>query len=169
MDILHQILDYIARTNLFNFVIFAGLIAFLIKKLDVRSKMETAVEDVKETIEKSETAKAESEQKLGSIEESMKNISEEIDVILNQSEENAKIVGEKILEDADKSVSVIKENALKTIENSRVVLKNDIIRRAALASIEVAKEHISEELQQNPDLHNKLIDESIDEIEGIEL
>jgi F0F1-type ATP synthase membrane subunit b/b' len=169
VDILHQIIDYIARTNLFNFVIFAGIIAFLVKKLDVKSKMETAVTEVEETIKESETVKTESEEKLSNIEESMKNISDEVDKILNNSKENAKLVGEKILSDTNYSVTVIQENAVKAIENSRVILKNDIIRRAALASVEVAKSHIEEELKRNPDLHNKLIDESVSEIEGIEI
>ncbi len=168
MENMGQILEYIARTNLFNFIIFAGIITFIIIKLDVKSKLEGARLSVEETINESETTKADSEVKLSKIEESMNHLSEEVDSILNQSEENAKLVGEKILEDTKKSAALIDENAAKAIENKTVVLKNDILRRASLASIEVAKEHIIEELNRNKDLHNKLIDESINEIEGIE-
>lgn len=169
MDIMHLIIDYIARTNLFNFVIFAGIIIFLIIKLDVKSKIESARVSVDETIHESETAKKDSEDKLSSIEESMKNLSADVDKIVTQAEENAKLVGDKITEDTKKSIAVIHDNAQKVVENNHIILKNDIIRRASLASVEVAKAHIIEELKQNKDLHDRLIDESINTIEGLEL
>lgn len=168
MENLNSVIDYIARTNLFNFIIFAGIIAFLVKKLKVSSQMETAVNTVKETIEESEDTKKESEVKLSSIEESMAHLSDEIDAILAESDERAKLVGAKIIEDANKTALSVRENAHKALENSKVILKNDLIRRASLASVEVAKSHILEELSKNAELHDKLIDESIEKIEGVE-
>ena len=169
MDILNQILDYIARTNLFNFVIFAIIIALIVKKLDVKSKIKTSVDDVKASIDNSEQTKAESEQKLDSVEKSMERLSDEIDAIILQSEENAALVGKKIHEETDKSLEQIKQNTQNTIENNQVALKNDILKRASMASVEVAKAHIIEELKKNPALHEKLIDESVDRIEGAEI
>jgi len=168
MDIIDQIITYIARTNLFNFVIFAGIIIFLICRLKVGEKIGSAVNDVAETINESESAKTESEEKLSTVETSMEHLSDEIDAIIEQSEKNAKLVGEKIVSDTQKTIDSIKENTQKTIENNKVALKNDIIRRASLASVEVAKAHIIEELKRNPDLHDRLIDESINAIEGTE-
>ena len=169
MDTFNEILAYIARTNLFNFVIFAGIIIYLVCKLNVKTKLENAVTEVDNSIKESEKTKVESEKKLSSIEESMNHLSDEVDLILKQSENNAKLVGEKIAADTEKSLVVLKENTQKVIDNNRNILKNDIIRRASLASIEVAKAHIMEELKQNPNLHERLIDESVNAIEGAEL
>ena len=169
MDILNQILDYIARTNLFNFIIFAIIIVLIVKKLNVKGKMESAVQEVEETINSSEETRAESEKELSVIEQSMARLSEEVDSIIEQAEENAALVGSKILSDAENSVIQIRQNAQNAIENSKILLKNDIIRRASLASVEVAKTHIIEELKRNSDLHEKLINESIESIEGVEL
>ena len=169
MENLNIFLDYIARTNLFNFVIFLSIIIFLVKKINISSKLETEKTSVKDIIDESVNVKLESEKKLTSIEESMNHIEEEINAIVDKSEENAKLVGEKILQDAQKSALVIQENATKAIENSKSLLKNDLLKRASLASIEVAKTHIVNELSWNQGLHDKLIDESIDEIEGIGL
>ena len=166
---MEEFLSYIARTNLFNFIIFAGIIGFLVKKLNVSSKMETAVHEVEKSINESETAKSDSEEKLGSIKESMNHLSEEVDSILEQSEENAKLVGVKILEDAGTSLAQIQQNTQAAIENNKITLKNDLLRRASLASVEVAKSHIIDELEKNPDLHKKLIDESIEAIDGVEI
>jgi len=163
----NSIIDYIARTNLFNFVIFAGIIALIVKKLHVKDELEKAKNTVNETIQTSEAAKTESENKLNDVQESLSHLSNEIDLIIEESEKNSKLVGEKILEDAKQNALTVKDNATKALKNSTILLKNDLIRRASLASVEVAKAHIIEELSRNADLHNKLIDESIEALKGI--
>lgn len=131
--------------------------------------MDDAVDTVRVTIDESEDIKSKSEEKLSGIEASLSHLEEDIAEIITQSEENAKIVGEKILADAQNAVVIINENVEKSVENSKVLLKNDLLRSAALASVEVAKLHIIEELNRNPELHSKLIDESLMAIEGVEL
>ena len=162
------VLDYIARTNLFNFIIFAGIIAYLFIKLDVIGDLNKGAETVAEKIDNSETAKNESEVKLKTIEDKVANLEQEIDGIIKQSEANAELVGGQILADADKSAANIKSNALKLIENKTGVIKNDIMRRASLASVEVARGHIINELNNNTELHNRLIDESVEAINEVD-
>ena len=160
-------IDYIARTNLFNFVIFFSIIVFLVKNIDVSAKLEASQNVIKDTIDTSESTKLQSEERLSSIEDSIAHIEEEIDAIIQKSEENAKLVGEKIVQDGEKTALVIQENTSKALENSRTILKNELLKRASLASIEVAKKHLIDELSWNQGLHDKLIDESIDALEEI--
>ena len=160
------VLDYIARTNLFNFIIFAGIIGFLFVKLDVMGSLNKGSKCVAEKIEDSKTAKEESENNLKTIEDRVANLEAEVSEIIKQSESNAEIVGEQIINDAEKSAENIQANTLKLVENRTAVIKNDILRRASLASVEVAREHIINELNNNADLHNKLIDESIEAVNG---
>ncbi len=162
------VLDYIARTNLFNFIIFAGIIAYLIIKLDVAGQLNKGAESVSEKIEESKTAKEQSETNLSNMEEKVAHLQEEIEQIITQSEDNAKLVGGQIINEAEKSAENIKANTLKQVENRTAVLINDIMRRASLASVEVAKGQIINELNNNFDLHNKLIDDSIEAINNIE-
>ena len=165
MENLILFIDYIARTNLFNFVIFLSIIIFILKKINISSKLEKQQILVKDSIIESESAKVKSEERLRDIEDSMAHIEEEIDAILEKSEDNAKILGEKILLDAQNSTITIQENANKALDNSRMILKNELLKRASLASVEVAKNHIINELALNQELHDKLIDESIEAIE----
>lgn len=169
MENFNLFIDYIARTNLFNFIIFLSIIIFLVKKVNVSAKLTEAQEKVVKTIEDSESVKDDSETRLSSIEKSMANLDSEIELIIAKSEENAKLVGEKVLADAEKTSLVIKDNAQKSIENSRVILKNDLIKRASLASVEVAKNQILGELEKNSELHDKLIEDSINALEGMEI
>ena len=115
-----------------------------------------------ENIESSKTSKSDSEIHLKEIEEKVSHIEEEIDGIIKKSEQNAKLVGEKIIQDANHTVESIKDNSKKLVENKSALLKNDILRRASEASIEVARNHIVNELNNNYDLHQKLIDESLE-------
>ena len=165
---LETVLDYIARTNLFNFIIFAGIIAYLIIKLDLKGNLEKGAESVAEKIDNSKTAKEESETKLHSVEDKVSNLEEEVNGIIEQSKANAELVGGQIISDAEKSAENIKTNTLKLIDNKTGVIKNEIMRRASLASVEVAREHIISELNNNAELHNKLIDESVEAMNGVE-
>ena len=164
-----SVLDYILRTNLFNFIIFAGIIIFLIKKLDVKGSLEKGVEAVKESVEASEAAKKDSEEKLLTIDDKVSNIKNEIEEIISKSVENANTVGKQIIADANKTADNISENSKKLVENKTELLKNDILKRVSLASVEVAKNHIINELNNNYDLHLKLIDESVDAIKNAEV
>lgn len=167
MENFNIFIDYIARTNLFNFVIFLSIIILLVKKVNVTKKIEESQEAVKLTIDDSEIAKTESEERLSGIEASIANIENDIDEIIQKSELNAKLVGEKILQDGENSALVIKENTSKAIENSKFLLKNELLKKASLASVEIAKTHIINELSWNQGLHERLIDESIEAIEGV--
>ena len=169
MESISEIINYIGRTNLFNFVIFLAIIIFVCKKINVTGKLEAAKKDVVNNIENSKTAKSDSESTLKAIEESVAHIEEEIDEIIKKAEENARMVGGKILEDAEKSVENIKYNSKKTADVRAGLIRNDIMRRASAASVDVAKNHIINELRNNPELHNKLIDESVDAINGVEI
>ena len=162
-----SVLPSISISVLSNFLIFAGIIIYVAKKLHLKTKLEDAKNTVNTTIHESEDAKSESENRLSNIEESMNHLEEEIDSILKESEKNSKQVGEKIIEGASKNVLTIKENAMKALENSKMLLKNDLIRRTSLASVEIAKAQIMEELNRNSELHDKLIDESIEALEGV--
>ena len=159
---LGSVLDYISRTNLFNFVIFLSILIFLFKKIDVVGMLDNMKNVVIENIESSKTSKSDSETHLKEIEEKVSHIEEEIDGIIKKSEQNAKLVGEKIIQDAKHTVESIKDNSKKLVENKSALLKNDILRRASEASIEVARNHIVNELNNNYDLHQKLIDESLE-------
>ena len=159
---LGSVLDYISKTNLFNFIIFLSILIFLFKKIDIVGMLENMKNAVIENIEASKTSKSESETHLKEIQEKVSHIEEEIDGIIKKSEQNAKLVGEKIIEDANHTVESIKDNSKKLVENKSALLKNDILRRASEASIEVARNHIVNELNNNYDLHQRLIDESLE-------
>ncbi len=166
---LGTILDYISRTNLFNFIIFFSIIILICRKIKLGSKLDDAKQVIAQRVEDSKAEKMASEENLKSIEDLVAHLADEIDGIIEKSKTNARLVGEKVLEDANNLASGIKDNSRKLVENKTALLKNDLLRKASEASIEVAKSHIINELNNNYDLHNRLIDESVDAISGVNL
>lgn len=166
---LGTILDYISRTNLFNFIIFFSIIVLICRKIELGSKLDDAKHVIAQRVEDSKAEKVASEENLKRIEDSVAHLADEIDEIIEKSKTNARLVGEKVLEDANNLASGIKDNSKKLVENKTALLKNDLLRKASEASIEVAKSHIINELNNNYDLHNRLIDESVDAISGVNL
>ena len=161
--IFKNILPFISRAVLANFIVFSLIIYAVMRQAvhpkamleQIQTKIETEIKD-------SEVAKEESETKLNAIQKSAKNVKKEINNILKKSEENAQLIGEKILKEAEDTAQNIRENTEKTIENDVVLVKNDLIKRVSLASIEIAKTHIINELNNNQELHDKFINESIE-------
>jgi F0F1-type ATP synthase membrane subunit b/b' len=158
-----EFLLFISRAVLANFAVFALVIGFVLRQaVHPKAILEQAQTAIENEIKKSEVAKEESDTELDAIQKSSKNLKKEVNAILKKSEENAKNVGEKILQDAETTAIIVRDNTDKIIENNQILLKNELIRRASLASIEVAKSHIINELNNNQELHDKLIDESIE-------
>ncbi len=159
------ILSYTSRAVLANFIVFA-MIIFIISKFAIKPNelLEKAQKDIEQSIKKSEQIKTASQEELSSTQERMKNIEVEVEEIIKNSKETAQNAGAKILDDANKIAISTKEDIKKTIQNNQYLTKNDIIRRTSSALIEIAKTNIINELNKNPQLHDKLIDESIQTI-----
>lgn len=158
-----NILPFMSRAVLSNFIVFA-LIIYLVMRQVVHPKamLEVIQTKIETDIKESEVTKIESETKLDAIQKSSRSVKKEINEILKKSEENAQLVGSKILKEAENTALIVQENTEKVIENNITLLKNDLVKRVSLASVEVAKTHIINELNNNQDLHDKFINESIE-------
>lgn len=159
------ILSYTSRAVLANFIVFATII-FIVSKVAIKPNeiIEKAQKDIEQSIKKSEQAKLDSQEQLLSTQERMKNIEVEVEEIIKSSKETAQNAGAKILDDANKTALSAKEDIKKTIQNNQYLTKSDIVRRTSNALIEIAKANIINELNKNPQLHDKLIDDSIQTI-----
>lgn len=161
--------ETILHSNAFNFVIFVIIIAIICKKTDVAGMIAGLQEKVRQVIE---TAKKEREQALLKLEESEKavaNVENEVSTIMKDAEHTADVLSNKIKEDAQKQVENIKNNASKIIEAEEKVLHAKLLNKASKASLEVAEKHIKETLKENEALHERYINESINELDRLTL
>lgn len=167
MEQLIEIWAKICESNLFNFIVMILLLAWMVKKFDLGSKIEAGRKKIEQNISESEKAKEESLTKLYKAQEDATKVDEEMFKIFKAAEENAKVMGEKLIAEANSQKDVIKENSKKAIDANIKSVKNEILKETAEEAMKLAEEHIKSELERDPNLHQKYIYESIDAIDGI--
>ena len=162
-----EIWTLIVKSNAFNFLILLGLIIFAIKFFKVGNLIEKACTKVKETVENSDLEKENSKVELQKANETIKNIANEVKEIFDNAQKSAELMGEKILKDADLQAKSIEQNAKKVMEFESKKVALNLTQKTALASLEVAKNHIKNTLKEKPQYHNDFIQKSIDELDRL--
>ena len=157
----------ICESNTFNFVVMVILLAWLIKKFDIKSKIEDGRKKIASTIEESEKARDESIEKYYQAQEKTTQIDEDMLKVFKQAEENAHSFGKKMVDEAHNTALLIKENSKKAIEANIQSTKNVILKETAEEALDLAQRKIIAELEQNPELHHKYINESIESLNNI--
>ncbi len=167
MENLIEIWSKICESNLFNFIVMILLLAWMVKKFDLGSKIEAGRKKIEQTISDSEQEKDSSLQKLYEAQEAVTKIDEEMFKIFKSAEDNAKIIGEKLIKEGHSQTGVIKENSKKAIDANIKSVKNEIMKETAEQALSLAEEKIKKALENDPELHHKYIYESIDAIDRI--
>ena len=162
-----EIWTLIVKSNAFNFLILLGLIIFAIKFFKVGNLIEKACLKVKETVENSDLEKENSKVELQKANETIKNIANEVKEIFDNAQKSAELMGKKILKDADLQAKSIEQNAKKVMEFESKKVALNLTQKTALASLEVAKNHIKNTLKEKPQYHNDFIQKSIDELDRL--
>lgn len=168
-DTLLQIWNNILTSNLFNFVVMLFVLGWIIKKFDIAGLLEKGRQNIENNIKASKDAKEKAIDELYKTQEQTKEVDKEIFEILDKSDKNATIVGEKLVNDAKKQATEFNKTLEKTIDSNIKALNLNLSNKTAEASIQIAKKHIEKELENNKDLHMKFINESIDALNGVKL
>ena len=159
-----EIWTLILKSNLFNFAIMLAILFFVIKKLDLCQKLDDAILKVKEKIEESELANKNSIEELKQASEKTENLQQEIEEIEQKGIENISNLENKIALETKEEIDAIKKNAQKAIIAHEKEISSNLSKKTILASLEVAKKHVINLLNQNPEYHRKFIEESIEEL-----
>ena len=169
MENIAHLWNLIIHSNTFNFVIFVLILAYICKKIDVSAVIAGLQEKIKQMIEDSDKAKENANKNLSEAEDKVKNVKEEVDVILQDANSTAGKLSEKIYDDTQKQVESIKKNSEKVIEAEEKVIYTSLMQKASIASLKTAEKHIKNVLVDNEALHDKFINESIDELDGLNI
>ena len=97
----------------------------------------------------------------------MENLDQELKVIVDEAQKSASVIGEKILSEAQKQIESIEANAEKVIVAEEKMLVMNLTKTTSIASVDMAKSKIQNTLEQTPSLHEKYINDSIDELDRL--
>lgn len=142
---------------------------WLCKKFNLMQIIEESRKKIIENIRSSEDAKKLAEEEYKKETETVSHIDEEIYSALDLAEKSAQALGKKMLEDANKITRSIITSTQKRIDAQTNLLQAELLKKTALASVEVAKERIQQELEQKPELHDKFIYESVEALNEVKL
>lgn len=167
LETIMKIWRLVVESNTFNFIIFAAIIAWILKKINISliitSFQQKIIKILDEVRKEGETAK----NKLTHAEKSVEKLADELNAIVEDAKKSAEIISKKILAETQKQLEDIEFNAQKIIAAEKKFLISKLTKNTSKASVEAAKIHIRDVLTQTPDLHEKYINESIEELERL--
>lgn len=169
LSVITRIWNVLVETNTFNFIIFVALMALIFKKIDVKTIITSIQEKTIKIIEEAKTGQNEATEALMNAEKELENIDKDLKVIIAEAEKSAEVIGKKILSEAEKQIENINTNAMKVIEAEEKLLISKLTKSTSTASVQIAKSHVEKVLQETPSLHDKYINESIDELDRLSL
>lgn len=164
-----EIWNDILQSNLFNFVLMLFVLAWIFKKFNIADKLEQGRKNIEDRIILSNLEKEKSIKNLYAAQAETENINKKVFEILDKSEKNALITGQKLVNDAIEQAKTFNDTVEKTEETETKTLKNSLTEKTARAAIKLARNRVETELKNNRDLHMKFINESIDALKGVEL
>ena len=167
MNELANFWNIIVKSNTFNFAVLLLIFAILFKKLNVSALVEKIKQDIINTINNAKAERENAKNKLYDAQKSIEHIEEEIKQRLDEASLSGEGSAKQIAANADEQVKLIEKNISRVINAEEKTLSAKITEKTLKASIELAKQHIKNTLVNNPELHNKFIDESIDNIDRV--
>jgi F0F1-type ATP synthase membrane subunit b/b' len=164
-----DILNLLLYSNTLNFLIVVFLLAFLASKLNVKEKINTLRGEIKDYVEESINEKQKAQQDLEDINNKIKELPERIEKIQKSAENSIESIEAQIKEDIVEQKKDIDNNAVRLFNLETKKFKSKLISILSDKSIEIAKENALLQLAENHDLHNKYIDNAINELDRINL
>jgi F-type H+-transporting ATPase subunit b len=148
--------DFLGKT--INFLILFGGLAFLLAK-PLRKYLAEIGLSVEKTIQETETAKTDSEKKLGLLQERLRGLDQEAGKIKDGGKEAGEKEKERILALARQESDKIRSFAAQEIEALTQSALAELKEHAAELAVSLARASIERRL--TPELHSRFVDESI--------
>lgn len=162
-------LKYLATSNAINFIIMLVILGVIIVKMNLKSTLSDAVAGVENSIKNSDNEKEKSENVLQTSKNEFDRLPEVIKNLENEAELKVRVFKDKIEENTQKNIQDIQKNVERSLLIEEEKISNLMTGRTIAASVAMAQDNIRNLLKGNPDLHLKFIDESLDELDKVEL
>ncbi len=162
-----HIWNSIVESNAFNFILFVLILAWIFKKINVAAMISALQGKIIKLLDEVNQNHANAKSEFHNATKAVENLDVELKTIIEEASKSAKVIGDKILDEAQKQIETIETNAQKVIDAEEKLLISKLAKTTSKASIKIAKDNIVQVLEQTPTLHDKYIDESIDELDRL--
>ncbi len=169
MQEIFSFLKFLATSNTINFILMLIILAWIIKKVNVGKSFDDSISEVELSIKKSDEEKIRANNSLMAARAQLEKLPADIKRLENNSKKKIAIFEQQIEEDAQNTISKLNKNIYRAVSVEASKLSNIITEKTSQASVEYAKQSILTQLTNNPDLHNKFIQDSLDELDKVVL
>ncbi len=160
-----EIWNLILESNTFNFVVLVIILAVILHKMNFLSVLENLKENIINRIEMSKSEREKADRELVTAKNAVANLDNEIKESVELTKKNIDAAVKSTLEAAERQAENILGNVKNVVENEEKQVSSKILKSTEVQAVQSAKEKIIARLKANPELHNKYIDEAIQDIE----
>lgn len=161
--------NLILESNTFNFIILLILIIAVMQKLNVKAAVEKLKNDIIEAIENSKRAKENAYNNYTDAKSKIEHIEDEISEKLTLASQQADNVAASITDNIERKIKQIETNVVKVIEAEEKTLVTSLTDKTSKESVELARNYVKSRLAQEPELHKRYIEESINELDKVKI
>lgn len=169
MNEILSFIKYLATSNAINFIIMLVLLGWILNKLQLGNSFESSIKFIKDSISNSENERKQANKNLQNSKKILSKLPDDIKQMEQNTKEKIEIFKAQIEENTQKTIFEMESNADKIIELEEAKVANILTDKTSLASINMAKKRIVDLLNTNPQMHNQFIQQSIDELERVDL
>lgn len=164
-----ELLKKLAESNTINFIIMLGILAVIVIKMNLKASMDTSISNVVGIIKKSDEAKSESVTKLEKSKAEIEKLPTDIENLKKEAKVKADVFKKQIENSSSEEISNIKNSVSRVMSIEEKKISNDLQRKTIEESILMAERNIKRMLSENSDLHRQFIQESLDELDKVNL
>ncbi len=164
MNTIIQIWNTIVKSNTFNFLVMLLILNWIINKFDIAGKLENFKSSIINSINKADEEKQTAAEELLKAQKSVENLDKEISEKINEAKDHAQKLAKSVIEQNENKIQRIEANVEAVINTEEKKISSILTSKAAKASVELAKNHIISVLKSHPELHDKFINQSIQEL-----
>lgn len=169
MDNISSVINYILNSNVINFIIMLWILGVIVKKLNLGKVFDKSVEDVALEIKKSDDEKSRTQKIRDNAQEVLDNLPHDIEKIEKTSREKTNAFKLSIEENTQRNIFNLDETVKKALAIEEKKISNLLTEKTSKDSIELAKKHLEQLFETDPELHTKYILESLDELDKVKL
>lgn len=161
-----NLFEEILKTNLINFLIVLSTIILIIKKIKAGELIQKLADDVRNSVEKSATDAQTALSEYKTTKKATKDTPKLQEEIIAAAQNNAQELKEKMEQKTLSQKEEIKDNLEKSYVSQNEKIKKLTTDEIYNACVDISQEEVISRL--NPELHKKLINSSINELDEIE-
>lgn len=161
-----SLFEQILQTNLINFIIVVLTLIYIFKKAKLGLLLEKMASDVKEKVEKSSNSAQSAISEYKATKKSLKDLPNEQNQIISLAKINSQKLKEKVENKTQLQCDEIKSGLEKTFSSQKETFKNLTVDEVYKACVDLAQKETLKRL--NLDIHKKLVDLSVEELDKVE-